>query len=136
MRSEGTERRTTYTTRPKRDVQRITANGSMECQNAGLGNMEFEYISRNSTVAVYIEVNAQEWCKRPELRSHGTSRQRDRKHAFFPFYPPIALETVSMSLRLESLQRQEFYFQYLLANGGGLALARVLGWQSICHTHR
>ena len=46
VRSKGTERRTTYTTRPKRDVQRITVNGSMECQNAGLGNMEFDYLTK------------------------------------------------------------------------------------------
>ena len=37
VRSEGTEQRTTYTNRPKRDVQRRTVNGKMECQNRKYG---------------------------------------------------------------------------------------------------
>ena len=66
VRSEGTERRTTYTTRPKRDVQRKPKNGSMGCQNARLGNMEFEYISRNSTVmevgvCLFVRTRGDNW---------------------------------------------------------------------------
>ena len=90
MRSEGTERRTTYTIRPKRDVQRKDESRNVECQNARKGNMEFDRYLRNSTMRGERDPNKRAAILSGAAQNSESTRPKSATGRSSGFLPPLS----------------------------------------------